>query len=198
MEAPRNHPGAFADVGHENEPYEIDRIECDGHAAEVRLVHRAGTGLAGAVKAFRLHASADALEAHYRLPGSSETLRIEFCLSPDYLGLLRGGRDGLRPLRSRQARGWRRGGTAVWVRIPRGEPVVWDAPRQPECGHGLMLCVAAYRPEFRLHIGVGVGVGVGGGGRGGVGGDIDHIEGDVAVDPAQHREPGAASPAAGA
>lgn len=201
MEAPRNHPGAFADVGHENEPYEIDRLECDGHAAEVRLVHRGEAGLAGAVKAFRLHASADALEAHYRLPESSETLRIEFCLSPDYLGLLREGRDGLRPVRGRQKRGWRRGGTAVWVRIPRGEPVVWDAPRQPECGHGLMLCVAAYRPEFRLHIGVGVGVDVGAGVDidAGVGVGVDDIgDCDVAVDPAQHREPGAASPTEGA
>ncbi|HEX6937765.1 MAG TPA: hypothetical protein VF158_00025 [Longimicrobiales bacterium] len=173
MEAPRNHPGAFADVGHENEPYGVERLACDGRAAEVRLVHRGEAGLAGAVKAFRLRAGAGALEARYRLPRSVDVLRIEFCLSPDYLALLRGGRAGVRRLRGEEARGWRRGGTAAWVRIRRGEPVVWDAPRQPECGHGLMLCVAAYRPEFRLCLGVG-------------------------VDPVHRREPGAAGSTAGA
>lgn len=201
MEAPRNHPGAFADVGRENEPYEIDRLACDGRAAEVRLVRRGEVGLAGAVKTFRLDADDDALEAHYLLPESAGALRIEFCLSPDYLSLLRRGRAGLRALRGEEMRGWRRGATAAWVRIPRGEPVVWDAPRQPECGHGLMLCVAAYRPEFRLRLGVGVGVGddVGAGIDIDAGVDTDAGDGlEVRVDGVQHREPGAASSTAGA
>ncbi|HLB28880.1 MAG TPA: hypothetical protein VJM69_01975, partial [Dehalococcoidia bacterium] len=111
--------------------------------------------LAGTVKTFRVAARAPYLEVLYRLPEEPERFGVEFCLSPDYLGLLRKGRQAVRLFSGRWERGYRSGATWVWVRVPPGEPVIWDAPVQAECGHGAILRLAAYRREFRLQIGVG-------------------------------------------
>ncbi len=156
MEVPRNHPGAFADVGHENDSYKVRDLKSDAEGAEFTLVNREDASpLARSVKCFRLGAHSPYIEASYRLPEEPERISLEFCLSPDYLALLRGGKWGIRPITLRSARGWRNWPTNVWVHIPSDEPVIWDAPARPECGHGMILRVTAYRPAFRLLLGVG-------------------------------------------
>ena len=156
MEVPRNHPGAFADVAHENDRYTVRALWSDANAAEFALVNRQkGSPIVGAVKTFRLDARSLHLEASYRLPNAPEPFSIEFCLSPDYLLLLREGKRVIRPVARLSTRGWRNWLTAVWVHLPRSEPVLWDAPKSPECGHGMVLQVAAYKPSFSILLGVG-------------------------------------------
>ncbi|MDC0742362.1 hypothetical protein [Polyangium mundeleinium] len=155
MDVPPNHPGAFADVGHEHDHHWIGRMGADEHGAFAELVRSEARGpFGGASKRFFLARDARRLGVSYELPREPERFGIEFALSPDYLALLRAGRS-LRPVQSRTARGWRVGSTVVWAHIPDGEPVLWDVPARPSCGHGMRLRVTAYRPTFRLALGVG-------------------------------------------
>ncbi|GBD14134.1 Alpha-amylase 1 [bacterium HR25] len=159
MEVPRNHPGGFADVGHENERYLVRSLKSGRREAEVHLTNaEAGSPLFGTRKVFRLRAAEGYLEVAYRLPRGLTALAVECCLSPDYLVLLRGGRRLIRPFGAGSARGWRNGPVCVWVRLPSGEPVAWDTPAQEACGHGMMLRLTAYGPDFRLQLGTGLAV----------------------------------------
>lgn len=155
MLVPRNHPGACADVGHENDRWRVRRLVAQGSRADAVLVNRESGPLRGAAKRFRLRRGARALEVAYRLPAAPERHRIEFAFSPDYLALLRNGRTALERLESPQRRGWRRGGVSVWVRIPRAQPLVWDVPLHAEAGHAMVECIAAYGQRFGFRIGIG-------------------------------------------
>jgi hypothetical protein len=95
------------------------------------------------------------LEVTYELPAAPERFRVECCLSPDYLALLMRGRRHADQIGGGRRRGWRNGPAAVWLRLPPGQPLVWDVPIQRSCGHGFMLAVAAFAPRFRLQIGTG-------------------------------------------
>lgn len=160
MEVPPNHPGAFADAGHENDRYRVLSAFEDERGAEVGLVnHETVRPLAGALKVFRLAAGARRIDVSYVLPRASdrrgsERLGVDFALSPDYLSLLREGRRVV-PVRRGAARGWRNRATRAWAHIPDGEPVVWDHALNSVCGHGMLLRAAAHGPSFRLSLGVG-------------------------------------------
>lgn len=159
MEVPRNHPGAFADVGHENDRWEVVGARpCRGGATvEAVLGHvRGGCPLQGSLKTFRLDAGARHLEVSYRLATRTERFGVEFALSPDYLTLLRDGRAVARPVVEGRSRGFRAGPATVWVQLPAGEPVVWEHPPASECGHGLLLRATAWRGRFDLRLGVGL------------------------------------------
>jgi hypothetical protein len=146
MDTPRNHPGAYADVGMEHEPY---AVECSVEAGrEVSVTLHSARGI---VKEFSLTADAARLRVRYRLPAAIEALAVEFGLSPDYLRLLREGSRAVRPLESDGARGCAAGGVAVWVRPEPG--LEWTEPRQSWIGHGWMLAVLARRREFAIDLG---------------------------------------------
>lgn len=155
MLVPRNHPGACSDVGHENDRWRVRRVTADAAKATAVLVNGEAGALRGAAKRFRLRAGARVLDVAYQLPAVPDRLRIEHALSPDYLALLRHGREGLEPIAGAMRRGWRRGDTAVWVQLPRRAPLVWDVPVQPACGHAELVCIAAYGARFGFRIGVG-------------------------------------------
>ena len=102
MEVPRNHPGAFVDVGHENDRYEVERLASGPAVAEVRLVNREpGSAFHGAVKRFRLRAGARALEVHYTLPPGYESAAASRTerrrREPTGPHVHRGRRTGVRP-----------------------------------------------------------------------------------------------------
>jgi hypothetical protein len=157
MEVPANHPGALADVGHENERWELaaTRSLADtGVEAELRNVE-AGSPLFGSTKRIRLHRDAPHLEVGYELAAAPERFRVELGLSPDYLTLLREGRETVRVLHAGRRRGFAAGVAAVWVELPGDQPLVWESPPVRPAGHVLVLRVAAYRPSFVLRLGVG-------------------------------------------
>src|SRR6185295_16548009 len=83
METPRNHPGAFADVGFENDHYSCEIAEHDDHVV-VRLVNIEKESAArGLVKEYEL-AKNGVLTVRYQLPQTLTKLSIECGLSPDY------------------------------------------------------------------------------------------------------------------
>ncbi|HET9772358.1 MAG TPA: hypothetical protein VFS16_15795 [Acidimicrobiia bacterium] len=156
MEVPANHPGALADVDHENECWRLVATRSQADVAEVELRHtEASSQLFGSQKFFRLGRGARHLEVIYRLREAPERFRVEIGLSPDYLTLLQEGRDCVRPVGEGRRLGYAAGEAAVWVELPDDEPVVWEQVPSRSAGHVLLLRVAAYRPSFTLHLGVG-------------------------------------------
>jgi starch synthase len=156
MEVPRNHPGALADVGHENDLYQP--VICPprrGVAAATLRNHQPESPLAGTEKRFLLRPGARHVCVTYRLPPQLRRLSTEVCFSPDYARILRCGRLGLKRMEGGELRGWRNGAARVWLRIDRCHSLVWDTPHQPECGHGLNLRVTSFERLFHLDIGVG-------------------------------------------
>ena len=152
MQQPRNHVGAFADVGAEDDVWEVAETVRDADGFRVVLVDvQPGSPLEGSTKTYRMPDAGAALHVEYALAAHVPGLLVEAALSPDYLRLLREGRAPLTPLRDPgdRWRGWAAGDVAVWLAPDPGAPVVWDTPAQP-CGHAEVLRVAAYAPRFAL------------------------------------------------
>ena len=157
MEVPANHPGALADIGHENERWELvaTRVATAGAVeAELRNVE-AGSPLFGSLKRFRLGTGDAHLEMAYELIDAPERFTVELGLTPDYLTLLREGRAAVHEIHDHRRRGFAAGATAVWVELPDGQPLVWEPAPTRAAGHVLVLRVSAYRPVFVLRLGVG-------------------------------------------
>jgi hypothetical protein len=156
MEIPANHPGAFADVGHENERWAIDAIvEGPGGVEAVLRNVDPGSRLNTSVKRFRLDPGSPWLDVEYRYADAPEHFAVEFGLSPDYLFLLREGAVA-EPVGGGRLRGFAAGQAQVWVELPAGEPLVWEPADPRRAGHVLRLRAAAWKPQFRLRLGVGV------------------------------------------
>jgi hypothetical protein len=156
MEVPANHPGALVDVGHENERWEVATRVLAGGAVEAELRNvEAGSPLLGSTKRVRLGPDDDHLDVAYDLVEASERFRVELGLSPDYLVLLREGRATVTAVHDGRRRGFAAGAAEVWVELPQGQPLVWEAPPPRPAGHVLVLRVAAWRPSFGFRLGVG-------------------------------------------
>jgi len=156
MDCPRNHPGALADVGHEHDRHVAAIAESSGRSARAILCNVEGDSpLRGAEKAVRLAAGDAYLSVSYALPPAVRRLSTEVCFSPDYARLLRLGPKGLSSLSGPRWRGWRNGGTRVWLRIGPRQSMLWDTPHQERSGHGLNLRVTSFSRRFRLDLGVG-------------------------------------------
>ncbi len=157
MEIPRAHPGAFAEVGHENDPFTVELLAHSGNEAAA-IVRNAQElcALRGMWKRYGLARTDRSIEVSYRLPVDAGPLDIEFCLSFDHLRLLREGRGVVAPLREDgHARGWRSGDAVAWVALPSDGSVVWSERSAPQPGHGLLLEAVAHRDSFAIRIGVG-------------------------------------------
>jgi len=154
MEVPRNHPGALADVGFENDSYAPAIILANGSAAHARLQNdqwnSAGFGLAKDVILWS-HED-DILTVDYSLPEGLSGVSVEFGLSPDYMKLLHHGRCLLRRYENAGASGWRTGAAAVWVRPENF--VAWTKPYQEEFGHGRSLRLSSEARRFSISIGI--------------------------------------------
>jgi hypothetical protein len=117
MDCPRNHPGAFADVGHEHDRYDSMILSSDGDVVRVTLRNvQAGSELHGTEKQFSLLADARLLCVTYALSPKVWRVSSEVSLSPDYHRLLREGREGLVAFSGRDYRGWRSGSVKGSVR----------------------------------------------------------------------------------
>jgi hypothetical protein len=156
MEVPRNHPGAFADVGRENDVYTVQGIVEDPDEVCLRLRNsQPDSPLQGSLKTFRLSAQSHQLVAAYHLPPAAVPLRIDFCLSPDYLTLLERGREQLARVQTDCTRGCLNGDVGVVVSKDATAPLIWEEASPAECGHGVIVRVAAYSSCFELAVGFG-------------------------------------------
>ena len=157
MQRPRNHPGALADVGHENDRHRVVKLSVTPGAALLVLENaEEGSPLAGVRKTLCLRASSRELEVCYSLPPHVPGLGVELAFSPDYLLLLRAGRGAVRALPPAPGRrGFAAGATASWVSVDQDQPVLWDRPVQPQCGHAEVVRLTAYG-SFQLRLGFGL------------------------------------------
>jgi starch synthase len=138
MDAPRNHPGALADVGFEHDRYAVAELGTGDGFAFARLLNvEDESPLRGTLKSFLLPASAPVLVVCYQLAEHLNGLVTESCLSPDYYNLLRNG------------------GVTVWIGLADDEATAWAAPDQPDAGHGLNLRLRSHDLHFHLLIGCG-------------------------------------------
>ncbi|MBI1896878.1 MAG: hypothetical protein HYZ57_03985 [Acidobacteria bacterium] len=155
MDVPRNHPGAFADVGFEHDRYTVECQRRDSEVVVARLRNvEEGSAARGLTKEFILEARRPWLAIRYSLPPGLRRLATEFGLSPDYLNLLRSGSQALQAIRRPGLRGFASDELGVWVRGGRGSDLRWQRPFQKFFGHGCMLRLASTRPEFEIHLGV--------------------------------------------
>jgi hypothetical protein len=150
MEKPRNHPGAFADVGFENDRYSCEILE-EGPRASVRLTNIEPESQAkGLVKLYQLSAADPVVTVRYRLPARLKTISIECALSPDYLALLRHGSEILKPVRSRGARGFKTRDLSLLLEPDDG--LMWQTPIQEWVGHARTVRISSRRREFQLKL----------------------------------------------
>jgi starch synthase len=143
MDVPPNHPGALVDVGGEHARHEVTALRTSGDLAIVELTRNRLR------KTVALSSEPPGLVVCYNGGG-----RVEMCLSPDYLRLLRAGR---RCLLMRRGQRWREvctDNSSVWVVIPEDE-AEWTAPRAPEAGHGVNVAVRPLKHHWHLAIGWG-------------------------------------------
>jgi len=156
MDRPPNHPGALADVGFEHDSYEVIGLAVTPSAACVTMVNTTGSSpLRGATKSVLVSAGATSLAVRYQLSPQVPTLRVDACLSPDYLSLLRDGRAGVQGRAGSYFRGARNGATSVWVATVPGEQTEWAPADRPEAGHGFIVRVQGQSPRFHLAVGAG-------------------------------------------
>lgn len=155
MDTPRNHPGAFTDVGFEHDLWEVEGMHQEGSAAQALLRNRQpGSRAFHSTKSFRLTPEGTALHVAYAVsPGIAES-SVEFGLSPGYLNLVRRGSAILRSYEADGARGYTDGETEVWVKPSLEADFVWTSPRQPDFGHGRTLQATFRGPRFSIEIGI--------------------------------------------
>ncbi len=150
MEKPRNHPGAFADVGFENDQYCCDVLE-EGNLAVVRLINIERNSIArGLEKFYVFDATQPVLTVRYRLPAKLKELSIECALSPDYLTLLRNGSEIIETVNGGGKKGFATRDVAIAI-----EPAAdgrWDKPLQEWIGHGRTLRFVVAQREFELRM----------------------------------------------
>lgn len=154
MEIPANHPGALADAGYENNRYEVAIIENSGDEAKAVLINKEGDSPAfGMMKSLRLARAGSEIEVTYELPRILTNLSLECGLSPDYLQLLRSGRQGLKEFRSLGARGYSNQEVTVWVRLKDLKNTFFSESAPREFGHGYAIRIQAWVNSFTIWIG---------------------------------------------
>ncbi|MGQ0630309.1 MAG: hypothetical protein ACT4P1_04655 [Sporichthyaceae bacterium] len=147
MDIPRNHPGALADVGAENDSYTVADLCVDSDGARLVLVNTThGSRLNGLRKTLRLPSGEPSLEVAYDLPPGCGRVGVEFALSPDYLHLIREGAPALAylPDERPERRGYAAAQTVVWIDIAAAQPALWDRPVEPAAGHAGVLRLSAW------------------------------------------------------
>jgi hypothetical protein len=153
MEVPRNHPGALADIGFENDCYSTTVLSADGATVRAQLTHdKAGTAGHGLMKDIVLESyETNKLIVTYTLPDGLNGLGIECGLSPDYLNLLRYGRSIMQRSETASCRGFHTGEAAVFVH-KNGGHVEWTKTSSEEFGHGARIAIYAADRQFTLSI----------------------------------------------
>jgi len=154
MEIPPNHPGALADVRHENDRYEGVVIEPCGLEARAVLVNKeAGGQVFGLEKSLRLRWNKNEVEVTYHFPRDLLYFSVECGLSPDYFHLVRLGRKSLKATGDFNIRGYSNNGVSVWVRLGHPTQTVFSEAVPREFGHGYTIQFRALNSPFTVWIG---------------------------------------------
>jgi len=154
MDHPRNHPGAFADVGFENDQYACTILE-QGERAVVRLTNVERQSAArGLEKIYEFDSSEALLTVRYCLPEKLHEASVECALSPDYLALLRNGSKIIRAIDEPDGRGFAAGNLVITLEPDAG--LLWKKPEQEWIGHSRTLRIGAARRKFELRLRVSV------------------------------------------
>ncbi|MFN2558034.1 MAG: hypothetical protein ABR592_14430 [Nitriliruptorales bacterium] len=155
MERPPNHPGALSDVGFEHDLHEVAAASTSAAGASLELVNvDPASPLNGTRKGVLLPTGREELVVCYRWPPGVTGLAVDFCLSPDYLRLLREGRGCLVSEGDERRRGARAGNVAVSVRLAFDEATSWVEPNH-QVGHGIVFRVRSHTSHFHLVIACG-------------------------------------------
>lgn len=152
-DVPRDHLGAFADVGAEHDVHEVAALEARPGRALLRLLNTRGEShLRGAEKTFWIDADGSKLQATYRLPTGCRELSVDMCFSPDYLRILREGRRSVTPVATATARGYRYTNGLIYASHGAGEHVAWEVPAPPETNHAYVMRLVARQEQFDLSV----------------------------------------------
>jgi len=150
MDTPRNHPGAFADVGFENDEYSC-RIVVQARRVVACLTNiEKNSDARGLEKIYEFTSSEPLLTVRYRMPKGLKEISIECALSPDYLALLRHGSQIMTTVNGSRSRGFAT--PEVSVAVEPGKGVRWRRALQEWIGHGRTLCLTASAREFELKL----------------------------------------------
>ena len=150
METPRNHPGAFADVGFENDQYSGNIVEHEDRVVAHLVNIEKDSAARGLEKYYELTPKTGLLSVRYRLPQTRKKIAIDCGLSPDYLALLRQGSEIVTPIRTQTGRGFSANGVSIVLEGARN--VHWTNAEQECIGHGRTLRIEATGPEFELRL----------------------------------------------
>lgn len=156
MDVPRNHSGALADCNFEHDRYETISLQTkpDGEAELVIVNRELNSPAYGLIKRFTLARGRSSIGISYeQIPNTLFPLCLDIGLSPDYLRLLREGRQAVVPFRDGDKRGFRTGHIFAWVR-PVSDGLRWNIPRSPIFGHGfcLTLCITSSTVSFEIGV----------------------------------------------
>jgi len=150
METPRNHPGAFADVGFENDHYSCHLIEKKDRVLVYLVNIEKQSRARDLEKRFELAKSDGILKVRYRLPKRLPKISIDCGLSPDYLALLRHGSEIVTPIHTVGGRGFSANGTSIILESAPG--MEWTKPEQECIGHGRTVRIEGTAQEFELRL----------------------------------------------
>jgi hypothetical protein len=154
MELPPNHPGALAEVRHENDRYDVVVTESCCNEASAVLVNREESGqIFGLEKSLRLRGDKNEIEVTYQVPRNMPYLSVECGLSPDYFHLVRLGRNSLKANEGVNIRGYSNNGVSVWVRLRDPTQTVFTETLPREFGHGYTVQFRALTSPFTVWIG---------------------------------------------
>lgn len=159
MDWPPNHPGAFADVGYENDRFEVVKIEGQEDEPRITLQDVQENSKARDLQKI-ISLNQHKIRIDYYLPPNLAELSTEIGISPDYLRLLRHAHTGLTESSiGPNGRRWSNEGITVWIKHTHGSgSVCWDNPRQPKFGHGYTVRITSdHNQRFSIWIGVELG-----------------------------------------
>jgi hypothetical protein len=149
--------GGFADVGASDDRHTVT-VDASDTVVCARLVNQQpGSRLHGVRKEVVLGRDDLSLAVDYDLTGARDArpLAVDLCLSPDYLGLLDHGHEGVTRSRGASWCAAGRGPLTVWVAVGPGSAVTWREQAGDPVGHGFVARVRGEQPRFRIRVGVG-------------------------------------------
>lgn len=155
MDEPPNHPGALAVLGTENHRHGLGRVEVTEHFALVELIDVEPGTDRGLSKRILLSDTASSLVAGVWRGGLPGELRTAVALSPDYLGLLKGGRRSVSVANGNAWWSVSSAGTNAWVAYDPGEGTDGLVGTSPVTGHALVGAVDSCGRHAHLVIGTG-------------------------------------------
>jgi hypothetical protein len=107
----------------------------------------------GLTKEVALMYGQTALQVNYSLPPTLDELTVELGLSPDYLKLLRYGRNALQEYARPEGRGCATREVAVWIRPSACDPV-WQETEEENFAHKRSFKLTVNARQFAIEVGV--------------------------------------------